>query len=206
MQTTNKVNCIKIGVKKINNVTTLLIVYSPLKDFLGSVELARVDGTKTLQLDGPVARIGFGSLLMEAALMYANKDGSFIASVRNGDNRVELSEQFDRMYNGHYGGEKYLLPECQNDQIKDYKQTSIKSKPSLYYGYDIKASVLFNKMFVDMNVEKESVLFDQVNEKYKAVFYNAYDTEEREWIDDVYPLSKAFERAYCYKEDAEMAM
>jgi hypothetical protein len=61
MQTTNKVNCIKIGVKTINNVGTLLIIYSPLKDFLGSVELARVDGTKTLQLDGPVARIGLNA-------------------------------------------------------------------------------------------------------------------------------------------------
>ncbi len=203
MNTVNNPSCIRVGVQKLDSHRDLLMIYSPLKDFLGSVELSRLNSSQTVQVDGPVARKGFGKVLMEAALMHVTQQGYMLASVRDGDNRPELSKQFKRIYQGDYGGKRTPLPECQNLEIEDF--TNAEDDPALFFGYKLEPSNTFLKIKVDISEPENAVFFEHMKEKYKEVFFVSYDTGSTQWIDEDYPLNRHFENAYLKTNKTEQA-
>lgn len=181
----------------------LIMIYSPLNDFLASAYLSKLDDTSTFVINSPVARQGFGKVLIEASLMYVTQQGGMLASVRDGKNKSGIYGQLERMYNGEYGGSKLKLPDAQNTELK---YTDSEEEPHLFFGYKLEPSSGFKASIVNQDRSKEKSRLESLDKEYEEVFFISYQENDTKWIDDDYPLNIHFKKAFLEESNDDFIL
>jgi hypothetical protein len=199
MNTVSNPSYIKIGIlpkeynEREDSYNELIMIYSPFNDFLGSAYLSKLGDSNTFVINTPVARKGFGKVLIEASLMHVTNKGGMLASVRDGKNKSGIYDQLERIYKGEYGGSKFKLPKIQNQEMSF---TSEDEEPHLFFGYKVKPSKSFAASCVDKDIDKEKKSLLSLDKIHEETFFISYQENDTSWIDEEYPLNKAYKNAY----------
>lgn len=154
-------------------------------DFIGSTYLNDINGF--MEIDGPVARRGYGKYLYDFSAMYADELGKKIMSAIDGDTRGGALRQWERLYKDN-NTKKELIPEELREELMDY--TNIDETPELFYASSMKPSELYLKSKLDNNDISHFMWFADLKEKYKDVFGTTYQLDCNKWIDEEFPVSR----------------
>ena len=154
-------------------------------DFIGSTYLNDINGF--MEIDGPVARRGYGKYLFDFSAMYAEELGKKIMSAIDGDTRGGALRQWERLYK-EKSVKKVLIPEHLREEL--YEFTNIEEAPELFYASSIQPSELYLKSKLDNKDVSHFMWFADLKEKYKDVFGTTYQLDCNKWIDEEFPLSQ----------------
>lgn len=178
-----------------------LHIYTEEGHFIGTSNLRNV-GNKYLEVDGPVARRGYGKHLYDFMAMYARENNKKIISSMDGDTREGGVKNWQRIYNDS-SFNKEIIPE--EYRLSLYEWTNEEETPFLFHASCLEPSSVYLDNKLDNSDVTHFLKFSELKEKYNDVFGITYNSKNNEWIEDEYPAS-AMKLNELFKESNKLTI